>query len=151
MAMTAPQPKTFAPSRDDVLTTLAMERAKSLLAPQEAQVDENEVIDVLYELKELEPTPEVVYLATKLEGIVIVYLMSEWELSVDNVLTDYMNLRKRTTETDFESEMQSIAIRAGALKDATVLSNPERASSDEVDKRVVNLREVIKHVEDFFS
>ena len=127
-----------------------MKRAKTLLQKREAQVDEYEVVDVLYELKELEPSPEVVDLATKLEGVVIVYLMREWELSVKNVLTDYMEKRTRTTDDDFESEMRFIASRAEALKDATVLSNPERPPNEEVDKRVLNLREVIQHVEDFF-
>ena len=134
-----------------------MERARYLVLQNregEAQVDEYDVVDALYDLKELEPSPEVVDLATKLEGIVILFLMRSWELSVQNVLTDYMNKRTRTTDQDFESEMRSIALRAEALKDATVLSNPELPDgpmSEEVDKRVQNLREVIQHIEDFLG
>ena len=130
-----------------------MERARYLVLQNregEAQVDEYDVVDALYDLKELEPSPEVVDLATKLEGIVILFLMRSWELSVKNVLTDYMNKRTRTTDKDFESEMRSIAVRAEALKDATVLSNPELPDGpmrEEVDKRVQNLREVIQHIE----
>ena len=130
-----------------------MERARYLVLQNregEAQVDEYDVVDALYDLKELEPSPEVVDLATKLEGIVILFLMRSWELSVQNVLTDYMNKRTRTTDQDFESEMRSIALRAEALKDATVLSNqelPDGPMREEVDKRVQTLREVIQHIE----
>jgi hypothetical protein len=128
-----------------------MERASYLLLNREAQVDESDVVEALYDLKQLEPTPEVVNLATKLEGIVIVYLMREWEISVENVLTDYEEKRKRTADEDFQNEIQFIALRAKALRDATVLSNPERAPNDEVNKRVKNLREVIENIANFLE
>lgn len=130
-----------------------MQRASNLLQHHlhgEAQVDENDVVEALYELKKLVPTPEVVELATKLEGIVILFLMREWEVSVNNVLTDYLQKLKQTKDKDFKSEMRFIARRAEALKDATVLSNPARPPNGEVEKRVINLLEVIKHVDDYF-
>ena len=109
-------------------------------------MDESDVVEALYDLKRLDPTPEVVELATELEGIVIVYLMREWEISVEKVLTDYEE-KKRERTADFQSEIRFIALRAQALRDATVLSNPKRAPNDEVNKRVQDLREVIETLE----
>ena len=115
-----------------------------------APVDNDTVVGTLRELKRLRPSPQVVNAVTQLEGIVIVHLMRAWEVDVDNLLKDYNKLPVRTQDTYSEIQtihMRSLVSSAKVLREATVLSNPERTQYEQVKKRMRELDRLIDNLE----